>query len=332
MNPTPIIELIEAFRRSKTMFAAVELGIFDLTPADLHGICAKLSANAGALERLLDGCVGLGLLERDGSVYRNTEIAERYLRRDSADSLTSYILYSNSVLFQMWAHLEDAVKDGTNRWQQTFGSDGPIFEHFFKTDDAMRTFLNGMHGLGMLSSPPVVAAFDLSGFRRLVDLGGATGHLAIAAAQRYPGLSSAVFDLPRAIAALSLPDGRGSVTNGVEFIAGDFFEDPLPEADLYALGRILHDWSEPKIVRLLDKIFEALPAGGGLLIAEKLIAPDRSGPVSAHMQSLNMLICTEGKERTAEEYTTLLKAAGFTRVEERLTGAPLDAVLARKSG
>ena len=324
MNPTPIIELIEAFRRSKTMFAAVELGIFDLTPADLQGICAKLSANAGALERLLDGCVGLGLLEREGATYRNTEIAARYLRRDSADSLTGYSLSSNSVLFQMWAHLEDAVKEGTNRWQQTFGSDGPIFEHFFKTDDAMRTFLNGMHGLGMLSSPSVVAAFDLSGFRRLVDLGGATGHLAIAAAQRYPGLRAAVFDLPRVIAALSLPDGR------VSAIAGDFFDDPLPKADLYALGRILHDWSEPKIVRLLSRIFEALPAGGGLLIAEKLIAPDRSGPTSALMQSLNMLICTEGKERTAEEYANLLKAAGFTHVDARLTGAPLDAVLARK--
>ena len=329
MNPAPIIDLIEAFRRSKTMFAAVELGIFDMTPADLSTLCIKLSANSDALERLLDGSVGLGLLERDGSTYRNTDISARYLRRDSADSLCGYILYSNSILFNMWSHLEDSVKEGTNRWQQTFGSDGPIFSHFFKTDEAMRTFLNGMHGLGMLSSPPVVAAFDLSRYRRMVDLGGATGHLAMSAAEKYRGLRTAVFDLPRVIQAMSLPHGRGSASD-IDFIAGDFFEDPLPEADLYALGRILHDWSESKIKRLLSKIFEALPAGGGLLIAEKLIAPDRSGPTSAHMQSLNMLICTEGKERTAEEYATLLKDAGFTHVESRVTGAPLDAVLARK--
>jgi acetylserotonin N-methyltransferase len=327
MNPAPIIDLIEAFRRSKTMFAAVELGIFDLTPADLPTLGERLAANADSLERLLDGCVGLGLLERDGSVFRNTEIAARYLRRDSPDALTGYILYSNNVLFNMWSHLEDAVKEGTNRWAQTFGSDEPIFAHFFKTDEAMRTFLKGMHGLGTLSSPPVIAAFDLSGFGRMVDLGGATGHLALAAAEKYPALRAAVFDLPRVIEHAA----QHADPKRVEFIAGDFFEDPLPEADLYALGRILHDWGEPKIKLLLRKIFDALPAGGGLLIAEKLIAPDRSGPVSAHMQSLNMLICTEGKERTAAEYAILLRAAGFTSVESHVTGAPLDAVLARKS-
>ena len=309
------------------MFAAVELGIFELTPADLPTLSEKLAANADALERLLDGCVGLGLLERDGSTFRNTEIAARYLRRESPDALTGYILYSNNVLFKMWSHLEDAVKDGTNRWAQTFGSDEPIFSQFFKTDEAMRTFLKGMHGLGTLSSPEVIAAFDLSGFRRMVDLGGATGHLAMAAAKKYPALRTAVFDLPRVIEhAAQCADSQR-----VEFIAGDFFEDPLPEADLYALGRILHDWSAPKIKRLLTKIFDALPAGGGLLIAEKLIAADRSGPASAHMQSLNMLICTEGKERTAAEYVALLRIAGFTHVESHVTGAPLDAVLARKS-
>ena len=110
-------------------------------------------------------------------------------------------------------------------------------------------------------------------------------------------------------------------------IEGDFFVDPLPPADLYALGRILHDWAEPKIRTLLDKIYAALPEGGGLLIAEKLLTEDG---VSAHMQSLNMLICTEGRERTAEEYASLLKAAGFRSVESRVTGTPLDATLAIK--
>jgi acetylserotonin N-methyltransferase len=104
----------------------------------------------------------------------------------------------------------------------------------------------------------------------------------------------------------------------------------LPYADLYAVGRILHDWAEDKIRQLLGKVFNALPDGGSLLIAERLLAEDKSGPVPALMQSLNMLVCTEGRERTFVEYEALLREAGFREVEGRSTGAPLDAVLAVK--
>jgi len=96
------------------------------------------------------------------------------------------------------------------------------------------------------------------------------------------------------------------------------------------VGRILHDWSEPKISLLLQKIYAALPAGGALLIAEKLLHEDRGGKLATHLQSLNMLVCTEGRERTLSEYSALLRAAGFENIEGKVTGAPLDAVLAIK--
>ena len=304
-TPDSILELIDAFRRSKTMFAAVKLGIFDgARPADCK-----------ALARLLDACVALGLLEKRGEVYVNTPQSDKYLRSDSPDSLTGYIHYSNEALYPMWAHLEDAVREGTPRWNQTFGVEGGIFSGFFRTDEAKRDFLKGMHGFGRLSSPAVAAAFDLSRFHRLIDLGGASGHLVEAVRERYPQIQAQVFDLPEVA---QLYPGT---------IAGDFFTDPLPEADLYSVGRILHDWSDQKIHRLLARIYAALPEGGGLLIAEKLLAPDN---IPAHMQSLNMLIGTEGRERSAAEYEALLRATGFSKVESRVTSAYLDALLATK--
>jgi acetylserotonin N-methyltransferase len=115
----------------------------------------------------------------------------------------------------------------------------------------------------------------------------------------------------------------------MEYITGDFFNDPLPPADLYSLGRILHDWADEKALGLLRKIAAALPDGGGVLIAEILLDEDRTGPVSGLMQSLNMLVCAEGRERTLSEYTALLGAAGFGEVQGVRTGAPLDAILAR---
>jgi acetylserotonin N-methyltransferase len=333
-DPAPVLDLIEAFRRSKTMFAALSLGVFDrlreqsFTAPEL-ALCLK--ADPCSLERLLDGCVSLGLLRKQEGKYANEPVSDVYLSTASPSSVHGYILYSDQVLYPMWANLADAVRAGTNRWNQTFGLDGPIFNHFFRTGEAMRDFILGMHALGLLSSPKVVTAFDLSSFHRLVDLGGATGHLVIAACERYPGLTGAVFDLGK-VAPIAREQVAGSrARDRIEVLSGDFFEDELPDADLYALGQILHDWPEEKIAALLKIVFGSLPPGGALLIAERLLDEDKEAPLAGLMQSLNMLIVTEGRERTAAEYTALLHQAGFTQVEARRTGSRLDVILATKT-
>ena len=332
-DPAVVLDLIEAFRRSKTMFTAVSLGVFDRLqqgPARAGDLAAAFGVDAGALERLLDACAALGLLSKQNGSYSNSPAAETYLCSTSPHTMSGYIRYSNEVLYPAWGNLADAVREGTPRWAQTFGLDGPLFSSFFRDDAAMREFIRGMHGFGMLSSPAVVSAFDLSGFHTMADLGGATGHLTIAACERYPALRGVVFDLDRVTAMAREHVALSTARDRIEIIAGDFFRDELPAADLYAVGRILHDWDEAKIGQLLSRIYSSLPSGGGLLIAEKLMAEDGVGPVPASMQSLNMLVITEGRERSLSAYAALLRAAGFTQIEGKRTGAPLDAILARK--
>jgi acetylserotonin N-methyltransferase len=332
-DPTVVLHLLEAFRRSKTMFAAVSLGVFDALesrPATVSTLAGALGVNGDALERLLDACVGLQLLGRQGPLYVNTPTASTYLAAQSASRMTGYIKYSDDVLWKLWGNLEDGIREGTNRWQQTFGWDGPIFSNFFRTPEAMREFVMGMHGQGLVSSPQVVAAFDLSRYQRLVDLGGATGHLAIAACMRYTELQAVVFDQPQTLDLAREVIGHSIVADRIEVIGGDFFVDELPEADLYALGRIIHDWSEAKIMTLLRRLFEQLPCDGALLIAEKLLNEEKNGPHWAQMQNLGMLLYTEGKERTFAEYRAILESVGFSSVRGIVTPSPLDAVLAVK--
>ncbi|MDE3179394.1 MAG: homocysteine methyltransferase [Acidobacteriota bacterium] len=333
-DPSAVVDLIDSFRRSKIMFAAVSLGIFDrlaAAPSDVQALAQAAGVNPWALERLLDACVALGLLHKDGVKYSNQPVASAYLCRSIPMTLAGYILYSNRALYPMWGNLEDAVREGSNRWKQTFGATGSLFGHFFATEDAKRDFLAGMNGFGLLSSPRVVAAFDLGRFRRLVDLGGATGHLAIEACNRHPNLRAAVFDLPVVTVVAREYIERAGLLAKIDLIDGDFFTDSLPEADLFSLGRILHDWSEEKIRLLLKKIYDRLPSGGALLIAERLLKEDKTSPLPALTQSLNMLVCTEGKERTLKEYAALLHSAGFSEVEGKQTGSPVDAILATKN-
>ncbi len=333
-DPGPVLTLIDAFRSSKAMFVAVSLGVFDSlerAPASAEKLAEEVQAKSEPMERLLDACVGLGLLTKQNGIYKNQPVASTYLCRGTSTTLAGYILYSDKVLYQLWSNLENALREGGPQWKQTFHQDGGIFDHFFRTEEATQTFLQGMHGFGTLSSPLVVSAFDLSRFKTFVDLGGATGHLAISACERYPGMNAIVFDLPRVIDAVAPQISVSSEASRIQLQKGDFFDaKQLPEADLFGLGRILHDWPDAKVNALLKAIYEHLPSGGGILLSEKLVNEDKTGPIAAQLQSLNMLVCTEGKERTLGEFRALLEAAGFTQVHGCVTGAPLDAVFAEK--
>src|SRR5439155_16643837 len=113
-DPSVVLDLIEAFRRSKTMFAAASLGVFDtLTAGPRSGedLARDLHLNPQALTQLLDGCVGLHLLAKNGERYANTPVATTYLCRNSPRRLTGYIHYSNTFLWKLWADLEDAIRE-----------------------------------------------------------------------------------------------------------------------------------------------------------------------------------------------------------------------------
>ena len=104
-DPAVVIDLIEAFRRSKTMFAALTLGVFDRLsagPAEALPLALATGAHPDSYERLLDACVSLGLLEKDGGRYSNSPAAAAYLVRSSPSTLAGYAQYSNDVLFKMW--------------------------------------------------------------------------------------------------------------------------------------------------------------------------------------------------------------------------------------
>ena len=327
------LELIDGMRASKATFTAVSLGIFDLLhdgPVSLDQLAGRLECPPHALERLLGACCGLGLLDLRDRAYHNRPVATRFLRVHSPETLSGYMLYSDRISHRLWGRVEDAVREGSHRWDQEFGDRQNIFDHFFASEDAKLTFLAGMHGLGLLGSPALAAAFDLSRFERLVDVGGGTGHLAIEICRRYPGIVGCVFDLPPVTPVARRYVSEAGLGERIETADGDFFKDPLPPADLYSLGRILHDWSDDKVRFLLDKVAKALPAAGGLLICEKTLNEERDGPATAYLQSLNMLVCTEGRERTASEYEQLAKEAGFSEFQVHRTGRPLDAMLALK--
>ena len=113
------------------------MGVFEALhegPASAAELAARLSANADALGRLLDGLLALGLVRKQAEVYQNDPVAETYLYDGSSHSQRGYVRYSDEALYPMWGHLDDAVGEGTPLWTQTFGLHGPIFSALQSVD------------------------------------------------------------------------------------------------------------------------------------------------------------------------------------------------------
>ncbi|NWS35095.1 ASML protein, partial [Polioptila caerulea] len=331
-RPSKILELMDGFRASKALFVASKLKIFDHLkdkgPMKAVDIANDVGTSVCGTERLLDACASLGLLEKTPQGYSNTDSANTYLTSDGKYSLHGYIIHSNDHLWPLFTNLESAVKEGSRQNHRAFGKKSDdLFKDYYHSQEVKQRFMAAMHSIARLTARDVATAFDLSQFKSACDLGGCTGALAHELVQVYPNLKVTVFDLPEVIANTSYFQPSGQHTAPVMFVSGDFFKDNLPEADLYILSRVLHDWPDEKIHVLLSKISAVCRPGNALLVAETVLDEQKTHPSVAVLQSLSM---TEGKQRSGSEYKQLLENYGFTDVQIKITGNLLDTVLCFK--
>ncbi|XP_034433399.1 acetylserotonin O-methyltransferase 2 [Hippoglossus hippoglossus] len=336
--PFKLLEYFNGFRVSKVIFSACELGVFDLLltsqePLSAQHVARELSTSVDGIERLLDALVGIEILEvetKDGTaVYSSTDVASLYLAKGSAKSLHDMIAYQSQTIYPLWNNMVDAVREGKNQNEKTFGlPSGDIFKAIYRSEEEMLKFMGLMNSSWVLDGHDIVTAFNLSGFQTIVDLGGCTGALAREMAKAYPSSSVTVFDLPQVVETAQKHFSQEDDT--VVFQTGDFFSGEVPAADLYVLARIIHDWPEEKCVTLLKKIYDTCKPGGGVLLVEAMLFENRRGPIMAQIFSLNMLVQAEGRERPPSEYTHLLKTSGFLNVQVCRTGKSYDAILATR--
>ncbi|KAJ0041696.1 hypothetical protein NL108_008240 [Boleophthalmus pectinirostris] len=333
--PFKLLEYFNGFRISKIIFSACELGVFDLLltsdPLSAAQVAAKLNLSSDGAERLLDALVGIEILEVDTSqetaLYSSTDVSNLYLTKNSPRSLHDMVLYQSQTIYPLWNNLADAVREGKNQNEKTFGLPADqVFETIYRSEEDMLKFMGLMKSSWILDGPDIVTAFDLSPFKTIVDLGGCSGALARELSRQYPSCTVTVYDLPSVTEAAQKHFTQED--DDITFQKGDFFTDALPSADLFVLARIIHDWPEEKCVSLLRRIHSVCKPGGGVLLVEALLFENHRGPITAQVFSLNMLVQTEGRERRPSEYTAILNKTGFHDVQVSRTGKCYDAILA----
>jgi len=306
--------LINAHQLSQVICVAAELGIADLLadgPRTSGDLASATRTNEDALYRLLRALASVGILfEEPGRLFGLTEFGGP-LRSDAPDSVAAIAAHvGRPYVREAWSALGEAVRTGENAFRLVHGMSN--WEYRAERPDENAIFdryiaENTRHGAKAL-----LDAYDFGRFSTIVDVGGGNGTLLAALRAEHPSLRGVLFDQPHVVAGLELGDG-------IDVVAGSFFESVPDGGDAYVLKWILHDWEDEESVAILRTVCRT---GGTLLVIERLVAPPNEGP-ETKLTDLNMLVGPGGRERTLDEYRALFEAAGYRLVSVTATAGNL---------
>lgn len=308
-TPGDILQLSGGYWSSCALHAGVKLDLF--TPLSEMKQTAReladlLQVDARALAMLLNSLTALGLLVKKGGVYESTACARDFLSR-TAPGYLGHIILHHHHLMAGWAHLDESIKSG-----------GPIRERVSHTDEesSRESFLMGMFNSAMQIAPRIVSSIDMTGRRRLLDLGGGPGTYAVHFCRQNPGLEAVVYDLPTTRRFAEQTIARFNLSGRISFESGDFTADRINgRFDVAWLSHILHGEGPAECSALVKKAVSALEPGGMILVQEFILDDAMDGPLFPALFSLNMLLGTPGGRSYSQgELIDMLAAAGAVGV------------------
>lgn len=303
-----ILQLSASHGTSKVMQSAAELGVFALLsdqPLSASEMCDRLGIHPRPAREFFDILVALGMLERTGGRYRNSEAAQTHL----VPGRTGYVggfLQVAPRLYNEWADLTSLLRKGSKDQdpEELFGEQP-------KDPAILRGFMECMDAINSTIAPGVVHGLDWSRYTSFVDVGGARGNVAAAIVDAHEHLHGTVFDVRPTEPLFHEHITRLGKTGKVDFVGGSFFTDPLPHGDVLLFGHVLHDWSPEQRQDLLHKAYEAVSPGGAVAVYDRMIDDERTDLTNL-LVSLNMVIMTPaGSEYTIGECRSWAEKAGF---------------------
>jgi len=269
---------------------------------------AKLAgADPDALHRVLRALASVGVFEELADKrFAHTPTSE-LLRADHKPSLRHLAMLFGGDLYRAWGEALHSVKTGEPAFPKVFGA--PHFEYLAAHPDALELFTKAMGGAarGRLEA---LVDIDWSTAKKVVDVGGGDGTLLLGLLERHPSLEGVLFDLPEVIEDARANVAKASAAARCTCVAGSFLEDVPPDADVYVLARVLHNWDDEAAAKILARCRAAARPGGRVVIIDDVIAEDNS-PQQGKLLDLQMLVILGGRERTAAQWSSLLAGAGF---------------------
>ena len=312
---THLLQTAMGYSQAQVLFTAHRLGVFAYLGHEGGRTAEEVAQHCRTAprqtEHLLNACVPLRLLEKDGGRYRNSPLAGAYLVDGSPTYMGDWVnLWA--TWYRRWADLETTVRTGR-----------PIqdaAEHLGGDATYTRTFILAMHQYARGRGKEMIDRVNLAGRTRLLDVGGGPGTYSMLLARKNPMLSAVVFDLPGVVSiARELIEASG-LSDRVTVQAGDYTKDTLGSGayDVVLLSNMLNQDDADACRCVLRKAHDALAPGGLLIVQAMFLNPAKDGPLFPALQSLLLsLLYEHGRAYSLDETVELVSQTGFVDVQPK---------------
>ncbi|HSF31617.1 MAG TPA: methyltransferase dimerization domain-containing protein [Candidatus Tectomicrobia bacterium] len=312
--------MAQGYRQAAILIAACQLNVFthlSQGPLPAEALAQSCGVPVRGLQRLLNACVVLDLLEKDDERYYNTPIAETFLVQNKPAYMGNFII-GGMEHYEAWGQLTQAIRE-----------DRPTNPHSAEAlatlpPERVRGYVQGLYDLGKRNAVAIADRLDLTGVQQMLDVAGGSGIYSITFAQRQPGLRAVVFDLPPIVPFTQDIIARHGMQERVTPVPGNYFHDEFAGGnDLVLVSYVLQTEGVQNCRVLLGKVFKALAPGGQLVIHGIMPNPDRVTPPQPALFQLQMLLSfPEGDAHPAEEICTWAAEAGFVDLTATRLPAP----------
>ncbi|MDY6897392.1 MAG: methyltransferase [Cyanobacteriota bacterium] len=324
-----LVQMIFGTWISQSIYVVASLGIADILKDGTKSISelAKLTdAKESKLYRVLRTLASVGIFrETAPRQFALTEMGE-YLRSDIPGSLRSVsMMLSDEWHWRSWGEILHVVKTGQPALEHVYKVKN-TFEYLTKHPESEKIYNDAMTGWSKNIHTAVVEAYDFNNINCVVDIAGGQGMLITSILKANPHLTGILFDRPNVVAQSKNLLEKSQVSDRCKVVGGDFFVSIPSGSDAYIMSHIIHDWGDEDCIRMLKNIREVILSNGRLLVVDMVIPDGDTAHLSKWMDIDVMIMYSDGRERTEEEFRNLFQAAGFKLTQILPTTTPVSLI------
>jgi hypothetical protein len=296
---------------SRAIYVAADLGVADQLgeePLGSADLAEKTGTNASALGRLLMFLAAYEIFQQmpDGK-FSHTPLSA-VLREDHPNSMRPGIRRFVSQWWSAVGELEHSIQTGESAFEKIYGVS--IFQYLKGNVELQQRFDVGMSRVSDADDAAIAAAYDFKKFGHIVDVGGGQGGLLTQILLVAPESMGILFDQPQVIERATRLSESG-LSDRSELVEGSFFESVPRGADCYVIKGVLHDFNDDQCVSILSNCREAMDANGRVVIANQDLPSPIDGPHPNLTLDMNMMAVLNGRERSQNDWSELLRRSGL---------------------